>query len=159
MTIRSRNDELTLDPTMTWSTLVPATSRTVFTLPGDDGQAISGSTVGEVDFGVLVVVAPGIGVQLPPGIAAPLGLEILAGALVRREDRAGGAQFGAHVADGFTVGGGERRHPGAVILDHLADAPLDVVAAQQLENHILGADPVGKLPGQSSPRTRLGQGK
>ena len=44
VTIRSRKEELTEEPTMAWSTLVPATSRTVLTFPGEVGQAMSGST-------------------------------------------------------------------------------------------------------------------
>ena len=103
---------------------------------------------GQVDLVLLVVVAAGVGGQLPPGVAAPLGRQVGAGAVVGGEDAGGGAEFGPHVADGFAVGGREGRHSRPVVFDDLADAPLDVVAAQHLEDHVLGADPVGELPGE-----------
>ena len=43
-TARSSNEELTDEPTHTWATAVPATSRTGTTLSGLCGLAISGSS-------------------------------------------------------------------------------------------------------------------
>jgi hypothetical protein len=42
---KSRSPGLADEPITTWLTGVPATSRTATTLPGDDGPAISDSTV------------------------------------------------------------------------------------------------------------------
>ena len=56
-------------------------------------------------------------------------LEVVDGLLVDREDRDGGAELGAHVADGGAVGQRQRRDAVAVELDELAD---HTVLAQHL---------------------------
>ena len=68
--------------------------------------------------------------------------------VVGREHRAGGSQLGAHVGDDVAVHRGQRVQPGAVILNDAPDATVDVVAAQHLENHVLGAAPLGELAAQ-----------
>ena len=44
------------------------------------------------------------------------------------------------------------REPGTVVLDDPAEPAGHVVAAQHLEDHVLGADPVGQLPDEPTPQ-------
>ena len=70
---------------------------------------------------------------------------------VDREDRAGGAELGAHVADRGPVGDRHRGHPVAVELDELAD---HAVAAQLLgdgEHQVGGGRAVGQFAGEPEP--------
>ncbi len=125
---------------------------------GGRGAGDQGFDPGKVDLGVFVVIRSRIGRQLDPGIPPPLSLEILPGALVGREDGTGGPEFRPHVADRLPIGGGKALHSGAVVLDDLADATLDIVAAQHLQDHVLGAHPVGEFAGEFHPQHfRAGQ--
>jgi len=75
-------------------------------------------------------------------------LEVGQRLLVDREDRAGGAELGAHVADGGPVG---QRHRGDALAVELDELAHDAVLAQDLgdgEHQVGGGGPGRQLPGQ-----------
>src|SRR6185437_7093435 len=80
-------------------------------------------------------------------------LEVVQGVLVDREDRAGGAELGRHVADGGPVGDRDRGHALAGELDELAD---HAVLAQHLgdrEHEVGGSGALGSSPVSRKPTT------
>ena len=74
--------------------------------------------------------------------------------LVGGKDRRRRAELGAHVGDDVPVHRGQAVETGAVILDDPADASVHAVAAQHLEDDVLGADPVGQPPVSRTPEIR-----
>ena len=73
--------------------------------------------------------------------------EVAARFLIRRENRRNRANFDAHVGDDVPVHRLEFGYARAVILDDPTMAAIHVVAAKNLENDVLGAYPVGPVPG------------
>ena len=98
--------------------------------------------LGDVVGGVLV------GQQLDPVVLAVLGGQEAPDLAVGREHRRRGTELGAHVGDHVPVHRAQRRHAGPVVLDDAPEAAVDAVAAQHLQDHVLGAHPVGQLAGQ-----------
>ena len=94
-----------------------------------------------VDLGVLAeVLAHGVGPVghgLPPG-----GLQVDRAVVVVGEQRRGGADLGAHVADRGLAGGADRRRAGAEVLDDGAGAAADGQHVGDLEDDVLGRRPV-----------------
>src|SRR5215204_3096893 len=79
---------------------------------------------------------------------APLGGEPLAGLFIAREDGGRGAQLGDHVADRAPVRHRERTDALPGEFEDPPHAATHPVAPQELEDHVLGLDPVGQLPTQ-----------
>ncbi len=75
-------------------------------------------------------------------------LEIRTGAFVIGEQRAGRADFGAHVADRRPTGRRDRRDARAEVLDDGTGCPPDGQDARDLEDHVLWRGPARELPGQ-----------
>src|SRR3712207_8758065 len=61
--------------------------------------------------------------------------EVVEGDVVDREHRGGGAELGAHVADGRPVGERHLRDAGAVELDELADHAVDRKSTRLNSSH------------------------
>ena len=117
--------------------------------------------LGEVDLDHAVVVALGVGVDL--GVVAEVlrvvvgevrellpagGLEVARHRRVVVEERAGGADLGAHVADRRLARGRDRLGAGAEVLDDRAGAALHREDARDLEDHVLRRRPAGQLTGE-----------
>ena len=67
------------------------------------------------------------------------------------EHGAGSAELGPHVRDHMPVHRGQLRQPRTVILDDPVHAAVDAMAAEHLQDDVLGAYPGRQLPGQSYP--------
>ena len=104
---------------------------------------------GEVDLLVQVVARARVGKDLGPVVLAAFVAQEAARRLVGGEDRGRRAELRAHVGDDVAVHGGEARETGAVVLDDAAEAALDAVPAEHLEDHVLGADPVGQAAAEA----------
>ena len=85
----------------------------------------------------------GVGDGLPPG-----GLEVGGHVRVVGEERRGGADLGAHVADGALAGGRDGVGAGAEVLDDGAGAALHGEDLGDLEDDVLRARPAGELAGE-----------
>ena len=132
---------MTEEPTQTCASGVPTSSSTGATLPGDEGLAISGVSVGEVDVLLLVEVAGVAGRELREVVRALLLLQPLLGLGVRREDRARRAELGDHVRDRPALGVTQARRPGPGELEDRAAPTANAASPQQLEDDVLGRDP------------------
>ena len=64
--------------------------------------------------------------------------------VVGREHCRGRAELGAHVSDHVAIHRRQTREPGSVVLDDLAEPASHTVPAQHLEDHVLGAHPLGQ---------------
>jgi hypothetical protein len=82
--------------------------------------------------------APCVRLDAREVLTAVDGFEVVADGIVGREDSGGGTEFGTHIRDHVTVHGCEVPQPVPVVLDDLADAALDPMAAQHLEDDVLG---------------------
>ena len=115
----------------------------------------------QVDLDHPVVVALRVGLDLGVGLQVlgdllgqaghigPLGgPQIGRHARVEGEERGGGADLRAHVADGALAGGADGARAGAEVLDDGAGAALDGQDAGHLEDHVLGRGPAVELAGQ-----------
>ena len=100
---------------------------------------------GEVDLVSVLVGRVRVGAHLPPVGLAPFGREEAAHLVVGGKDARGGAELGTHVRDHVPVHRRQLLEGRAVVLDDPAEAAVDVVASQHLEDHILGAHPFGEL--------------
>ena len=103
----------------------------------------------EVDLLLDVVGGVGVGLQLDPVAGAVLGREEPPHLVVGREHRRGRAELCAHVRDHVAVHRREALEARARVLDDAAEPTGDVVAAEHLEDDVLGAHPVGQLPHQA----------
>ena len=97
---------------------------------------------GQVDLVVLVVVGILVRRQGVELIFATLARQKPSYRVVRRKHRGGRAEFSAHVGDHVAVHRAEMGQTRSVVLDDAANAAVHIVAAQHLQNHVLGADPV-----------------
>ncbi len=109
----------------------------------------------EVDLDELVVERAVVGTEvfgdLVGGVGdlfAERGLEVLAHVVVVAEERGGGADLGAHVADRALARRRDRVGAGAVVLHDGAGAALDGELTGDLEDDVLRARPVGERAGE-----------
>ena len=100
-----------------------------------------------VDAEVLGVGVGEVGERLAPGR-----LQVRGRAGVVGEQRAGGADLGAHVADGGLAGGGDRLGAGAEVLDDRAGAALHGEDAGDLQDDVLGRRPARELAPRGARR-------
>ena len=112
---------------------------------GAGNQGLEG---GQVDVQNLIVFGIGVGSQRHKILLAALGLEECAGDLVGGEDGGGGAQLGAHIGDGGTLGHAQGADTLAAPLNDGAHTALDRQLAQNLQTHVLGGDKGAQLTGQ-----------
>src|SRR5699024_9368672 len=94
--------------------------------------------LGQIDVLGDVIRGAFVGDQVGVLVAAPHGREIVAHRVIGGKDRGGGAQLCAHVGNDVPVHRRQVRQAGTVILDDPVDPTLDVVAAQHLQDHVLG---------------------
>src|SRR5215831_13645835 len=84
-----------------------------------------------------------------PVCLAAFGAQENAGCLIGREDAGRRAKFSAHVGDNVTIHRRKTLKAWAIIFDDTSKSALYAMPAEDLENHVLRADPVGQLTGQS----------
>ena len=89
-----------------------------------------------------------VGQQLRVVVRPAHSAEVVADRVVGGEDARRRAQLRAHVRDDVAVHRGEVRESVAVVLDDPADAALDAVPAEHLEDDVLRGHPVGQRPGE-----------
>lgn len=112
-----------------------------------------GLEFGKVDFDDLVVFGVLVGGEVVSKLfgivgdqGAVGGVEIVDHAVVKGEEGGGGADFGAHVADGSHASGAERFDARAGVLDDGTCSTLDGENAGDLENDVLGGSPTTDFP-------------
>jgi hypothetical protein len=115
---------------------------------GARGQRDQRLQPGEVDLLLDVILSVVVGEDLHPVVLAPLRGKEAADLDVGWEDRRRRAQLGAHVGDNVAVHRAQVLQAGTVVLNDAPVAAVDVVAAQHLEDDVLGAHPGGQLAHQ-----------
>ncbi|KAH6609638.1 hypothetical protein Trco_002984 [Trichoderma cornu-damae] len=134
---------------------------------GGEGPVDVGLQLGEVDGDELVVLGALVGLEAEAGVrrraasgealqgpdvlngpAAARGFEVPRRGLGVGEDGRGRAHLGAHVADGGHAGGAQRVDARAEVLDDGAGAAADGQLARQLQDDVLGRDPVAQPAGE-----------
>ena len=105
------------------------------------GQGHVGLDGGKVDVDRLVVLGPGVRLQLRPLAFPMLGLEEPPGHLVAREDGGGHPGLGAHVGDDPALRHGQVLQARAAVLDRPAHVPLGGDRAEHLQDDVLGRHP------------------
>ena len=151
---KSRSPGLAEEPITTWEIGSPATSRTGTTLPGDDGLAISGSIADRSIVSVDVVGGAVVGQQLDPVVLASLGLAGIRAPPRRRGTPSSVAPSSAPMlAMTWRSIAVSPARPGPWYSMIRSDPALDVVAAQHLQDHVLGARPSrGSSPVSRTPQ-------
>ena len=153
---KSRSPGLADEPMTTWPTGVPATSRTGTTLPGDDGLGDQRLELRQVDRVGDVVLGALLGDQLGEVVLAALAARGSAGPRRRPgtpwSSRPSSAPMLAMTWRSIAV---SVASAGPVVLDDPVGAALGAVAAQHLEDDVLGRAPRRQLAGQlARPRSR-----
>ena len=112
----------------------------------------------KIDLVMEVVVRARISDQFHPIVFSLPGTQEAANLVVGGEDSRRCAQFGTHVGDYVPIHRAQGVEARTIVLDDLAHAAFNAVAAQHLENHVLGAHPIRQPAGELHPPD-LGHGR